>query len=51
MSRESFATNPERNLRWKGFLRKMRVNEDISFQEVMNVIRQNLQMYWTPDLL
>ena len=48
---ESFATNPERNLRWKGFLRKMRVNEDISFQEVMNVIRQNLQMYWTPDLL
>jgi len=46
-----FATNPERNKRWKAFTYKMKNNEDITFKMVMDVLRANLQKYWNQTLL
>ena len=48
---KEFANNPDRNKRWKAFLRKMRLSENIEFEEVMQVIQDNLQRYWNKELL
>ena len=48
---KEFATNPNRNMRWKAFLRKIRTSEHIEFEEVMAVLRENLQRYWNKELL
>ena len=48
---KEFATNPDRNKRWKAFLRKMRISDIIEFEDVMQVIKENLQPYWNIDLL
>jgi len=48
---KEFATNPNRNMRWKAFLRKIRTSEHIEFEEVMDVLRENLQRYWNKELL
>ena len=48
---EEFAANPNRNMRWKSFMRKMRIPETIEFEEVMQVIKENLQRYWNSEFL
>lgn len=48
---KEFATDPNRNIRWKAFLRKIRTTEHIEFEEVMDVLRENLQRYWDKELL
>lgn len=48
---KEFATDPNRNIRWKAFLRKIRTSEHIEFEEVMDVLRENLQRYWNKELL
>lgn len=48
---EEFATNPERSMRWRSFVRKMKTDNDVSFEEAMSVIRDNLQRYWNKELL
>lgn len=48
---KEFATDPNRNMRWKAFLRKIRTSEHIEFEEVMDVLRENLQRYWNKELL
>ena len=48
---EQFATNPDRNKRWKAFLRKMKIPDTIEFENVMQVIKDNLQRYWKAELL
>lgn len=45
-----FATNPERNKRWKAFTLKMKNNENITFEMVLDVLRKNLQKYWNQTL-
>lgn len=48
---EEFATDKERLMRWKSFLKKIQWKEDIPFSVVMNVIKMRLQpmamKYWT----
>ena len=48
---DEFATNPTRNIWWKAFLKKIRWKEQVEFMSVMKCIQENLQIYWTPDLL
>lgn len=48
---KEFATDPNRNMQWKAFLRKIRTSEHIEFEEVMDVLRENLQRYWNKELL
>lgn len=47
---EDFATDKERIIRWKAFLKKIQWKEDISFSVVMQVIKERLQpmatKYW-----
>ena len=46
---ETFATDAARNMRWNGFLRKLRTKENIAFVEVMQVVREHLQPYWNEE--
>lgn len=46
-----FANDEFRNRLWKGFLRKLRLNDTITFSEVMQLIRLNLQPYWSKDII
>lgn len=46
---ETFATDASRNMRWNGFLKKLRTKENIAFVDVMQVVREHLQPYWNED--
>lgn len=48
---EDFAHNTIRNIGWKAFLKKIRWKEQLDFSVVMNCIKENLQIYWSKDLL
>lgn len=45
----AFATDAARNMRWNGFLKKLRTKENIAFAEVMQVVREHLQQYWNEE--
>lgn len=47
---KEFATDVKRNQQWKTFLKRQRLDETIQFTEVMDVLRNNLSDYWTPDM-
>lgn len=40
-----------RNMWWRAFLKKIRWKEPINFSDVMNCIRENLQVYWNEEIL
>ena len=40
---ESYYKNTNRNIMWKAFLRKMKIGEDMDFEEVVKTITTNLQ--------
>ena len=46
-----FALNESRLALWKNFLRGIKYTESLNFDEVMNLIRDKLEMYWTEDML
>lgn len=50
---DEFATDKERIMRWKAFLKKMKWKEDIPFTTVMQIIKNRLQpmamRYWTKE--
>ena len=46
-----FAHNELRHALWKNFLRGIKFTDPLSFDDVMNVIRGELEMYWTEDML
>lgn len=48
---EEFAKDEARGLRWKGFLKKLRLKDSVGFADVMVVIRENLQPYWSSDII
>lgn len=48
---DSFANDPMRNQSWKGFLKKLRLKDDVEFSEVMAVICKNLKPYWNSCLI
>ena len=43
---EEFVKSPTRIAFWKGFLRKIKYTEELSFETVMTVIKERLQGYW-----
>ena len=45
-----FANDPQRNMMWKSFLKKIRWKQEIPFPTVMESIRENLQCYWNETL-
>ena len=46
---EDFANDANRNMRWKAFLKKLRLKDETTFPEVMATLRENLQKYWNPE--
>lgn len=46
-----FANNESRNVLWRNFLRGIKYTDPLSFEEVMNLIRGELEMYWTEEML
>lgn len=48
---EGFATDATRNIWWKAFLKKIRWKEQIDFSIVMECIKDNLQEYWSKEIL
>lgn len=48
---EGFATDATRNIWWKAFLKKIRWKEPIDFSIVMECIKDNLQEYWSKEIL
>lgn len=45
-----FAKDLRRNIQWNAFLRKIRWEETITFEEVMELIRINLSDYWNNEM-
>lgn len=48
---EGFATDATRNIWWKAFIKKIRWKEQIDFSIVMECIKDNLQEYWSKEIL
>lgn len=48
---DRFAEDDTRNMWWRAFLKKIRWKEPINFSDVMNCIRENLQVYWNEEIL
>lgn len=48
---EKFAEDAMRNIWWKAFLKKIRWKELIEFSVIMKCIKENLQEYWSKDIL
>lgn len=48
---EGFATDATRNIWWKAFLKKIRWKEQLDFSIVMECIKDNLQEYWSKEIL
>lgn len=48
---EKFAEDTTRNIWWKAFLKKIRWKELIEFSVIMKCIKENLQEYWSKDIL
>ena len=46
-----FVLNESRRALWKNFLRGIKFTDPLSFDEVMNLIRDELEMYWTEDMV
>lgn len=46
-----FANNESRNVLWRNFLRGIKYTDPLNFEEVMNLIRGELEMYWTEEML
>ena len=43
---EEFFKDPIRTSRWNGFLKSIRRNDEIAFEEVGNVIQEKMRGYW-----
>jgi prephenate dehydrogenase len=43
---EEFFKDPIRTSRWNGFLKSIRTNEQIAFEEVGEVIQEKMKGYW-----
>lgn len=48
---EEFAADATHNIWWKAFLKKIRWKEQIDFSIVMECIKDNLQEYWSKEIL
>lgn len=48
---DDFAKDEKRNQMWNSFIRKLRIKDDISFVEVMAIIKSNLQQYWNVEIV
>jgi len=46
-----FANDESRLALWKNFLRKIKYTSSLNFEDVMNLIRDRLGMYWTKEML
>ena len=44
--RKEFADNPQMQVRWQAFLRKITKAENVSFQDVVAYIQETLRPYW-----
>jgi predicted nucleotidyltransferase component of viral defense system len=44
--RKEFSDNPQMQVRWQAFLRKITKSEDVSFQDVVAYIQETLRPYW-----
>ena len=45
-----FALNESRHALWKNFLRGIKFTDSLNFDEVMNLIRGELEMYWNEEM-
>jgi hypothetical protein len=43
---DEFATDKNRNMMWKAFLKKININEVLTFEKVMHKIQEELQPIW-----
>ena len=48
---ERFADDEKRNVMWRAFLRRIRWKEAIDFRVVMDCIKENLEVFWSRDVL
>ena len=46
-----FARDESKLSLWKNFLRKIKYTEPLNFEDVMNLIRERLERYWTKEML
>lgn len=46
-----FAQDESRLALWKNFLHKIKYTNPLNFEDVMNLIRDRLGMYWTKETL
>ena len=46
-----FANDESRLALWKNFLRKIKYTSSLNFEDVMDLIRDRLGMYWTKEIL
>lgn len=46
-----FANDESRLALWKNFLRKIKYTSSLNFEDVMDLIRDRLGMYWTKEML
>lgn len=48
---ERFADDEKRNVMWRAFLRRIRWKKAIDFRVVMDCIKENLEVFWSRDVL
>ena len=47
----NFSHNEARLALWKNFLHKIKYTNPLNFEDVMNLIRDKLEMYWSKEML